>query len=30
MDLREMCCEDGAWIELAQGRLLWQPLVLAV
>ena len=27
MDLREIGCEDGRWIELAQGRV---ALVLAV
>jgi hypothetical protein len=30
MDLREMGCEDGRWIELAQDRVQWQALILAV
>ena len=30
MDLREIGCEDGRWIELAQDRVQWQALVLAV
>ena len=30
MDLREIDCEDGRWIELAQDRVQWQALVLAV
>ena len=30
MDLREIVCEDGRWMELAQGRVQWQALVLAV
>ena len=30
MDLREMGCEDGRWMELAQGRVQWQALVLVV
>jgi hypothetical protein len=29
MDLREICCEDGRWMELAQDRVKWQALVLA-
>jgi hypothetical protein len=29
-DGREVCCEDGRWIELAQDRVQWQPVVLAV
>jgi hypothetical protein len=30
MDLREICCEDGRWMELAEDRVQWQALVLAV
>jgi hypothetical protein len=30
MDLREMGCEDGRWMELAPGRVQWRDLVLAV
>jgi hypothetical protein len=30
MDLREICCEDGRWMKLAQDRVQWQALVLAV
>jgi hypothetical protein len=30
MDLMETGCEDGRWIELAQDRVQWQALVLAV
>jgi hypothetical protein len=30
MDLREICCEDGRWMELAQDRVQWQALVLVV
>jgi len=30
MDLREICCEDGRWMELAQDRVQWQALLLAV
>jgi hypothetical protein len=30
MDLRETGCEDGRWMELAQDRVQWQALVLAV
>jgi hypothetical protein len=30
MDLREICCEDGRCMELAQDRVQWQALVLAV
>jgi hypothetical protein len=30
MDLREIYCEDGRWMELAQDRVQWQALVLAV
>jgi hypothetical protein len=29
-DLREIGCEDGRWMELAQDRVQWQALVLAV
>ena len=29
MDLREMGCEDGSWIELAQIHVEWQASVLA-
>jgi hypothetical protein len=27
-DLREMGCEDGRWMELAQDRVQWRALVL--
>jgi hypothetical protein len=30
MDLREMGCEDGKLMELAQDRVQWWALVLAV
>jgi hypothetical protein len=30
MDLREMGCEDGRWMELAQDHVQWWTLVLAV
>jgi hypothetical protein len=30
MDLRETGCEDGRWMELAQDRVQWRALVLAV
>jgi hypothetical protein len=30
LDLREMGCENGRWMELAQDRVQWQALVLAV
>ena len=30
MDLREIGCEDGRWMELAQDHVQWQALVLAV
>ena len=30
MDLMEIGCEDGRWMELAQDRVQWQALVLAV
>jgi hypothetical protein len=30
MDLREIGCEDGRWIELAQDRVQWWAFVLAV
>jgi hypothetical protein len=30
MDLREICCEDVRWMELAQDSVQWQALVLAV
>ena len=30
MGLREIRCEDGRWMELAQDRVQWQALVLAV
>jgi hypothetical protein len=30
MDLEEICCEDGRWMELAQDCVQWQALVLAV
>jgi len=29
-DLREIGCEDGRWMELAQDRVQWQALVLTV
>ena len=29
MDLREIGCEDGRWIELAQDRVQCQALALA-
>jgi hypothetical protein len=28
--VREIGCEDGRWMELAQDRVQWQALVLAV
>jgi hypothetical protein len=30
MDLREVGCEDGKWIELALDRVRWWALVLSV
>jgi hypothetical protein len=30
MDVREIGCEDGRWMELAQDRVQWRALVLAV
>jgi uncharacterized protein with HEPN domain len=30
MDLREIGCEDGRWMELAQDRVQWRAFVLAV
>jgi hypothetical protein len=30
MDLRETGCEDGGWMELAQDRVNWKALALAV
>jgi len=30
MDLMEIDCEDGRWIELAEDHLHWWALVLAV
>jgi hypothetical protein len=30
MDLREIGCEDGRWMELAHVHVQWQALVLAV
>jgi hypothetical protein len=30
MDLREIGCEDGRWKELAQDRVQWRALILAV
>jgi len=30
MDLREIGCEDGRWMELAQDCVQWWALVLAV
>jgi len=30
MDLMEIGCEDGRWMELAEYRVQWWALVLAV
>ena len=30
MDLMEIGCEDGRWMELAEDRVQWWALVLAV
>jgi len=30
MELREIGCEDGSWMELDQDRVQWQASVLAV
>jgi hypothetical protein len=30
MDLRERDCKDGGWMELAQDRVQWRALILAV
>jgi hypothetical protein len=30
MDHTEMGCEDGRWMELAQGNIQWRALVLAI
>jgi len=30
MDLMEIGCEDGRWMELAQDRVQWWDLVLAM
>jgi hypothetical protein len=30
MDLREIGCADGRWMELAQDRVQWRALILAV
>jgi hypothetical protein len=30
LDLREMVCEDGKWMVLAQNRAQWLALVLAM
>jgi hypothetical protein len=30
MDLREIGCDDGRWMELAQDRVQWLAVVLAV
>ena len=30
MDLMEIGCEDGRWMELAQDRMQWRALVLSV
>ena len=27
MDLREVCCDDGDWIDLAQDRFQWRAYV---
>ena len=29
MDLMEICCKDGRWMELAEDRVQWWALVLA-
>ena len=29
MNLMAVICESGRWIELAQDRVQWQPVVLA-
>jgi hypothetical protein len=29
MDLREICCEDGRWMELAQDCVQWRHFLLA-
>jgi hypothetical protein len=29
MDLKEICCDDGRWMELAQDRVQWRALVSA-
>jgi DNA polymerase III delta prime subunit len=28
MDLREIGCEDGRWLEVAEERIQWRALVL--
>jgi hypothetical protein len=30
MELRETGCEDGRWMDLAQDRVKWRALVVAV
>jgi len=30
MDLKEVVCEDGTWMELAQDYVHWWTVVLAV
>jgi hypothetical protein len=30
MDLTEMGCKDGRWMELAQDRVQWRALVFVV
>jgi hypothetical protein len=30
MDLREIGCENGRWMELAQDRVQWRALIVAV
>jgi hypothetical protein len=30
LDVSEICCEDGRWMELAQDCVQWPALVLAV
>jgi hypothetical protein len=30
LGFREIGCEDGRWMELAQNRVQWRALVLAV
>jgi hypothetical protein len=30
VDLKDMSCDDGWWIKLAQNRVQWRYLILAV